>query len=480
MSSSRYETVMGIEVHVQLNTKTKLFCACSTEFSSSDNNNICPVCTGMPGALPVMNKKVIELASRTGLALNCRINQNSQFSRKNYFYPDSPKAYQISQYDLPICEEGYLDVRQTDGSVKRIGITRAHIEEDAGKSSHHGTYSLINFNRTCVPLLEIVSEPDMRSPSEAAEYVRTLRSVVQYLGVCDGNLEEGSMRADCNVSIRPKGQEDFGTKVELKNINSFRFIEKAIAYEVSRQTDLYDNGDQDQIVQETRLYDADKNKTYSMRTKEDAHDYRYFPEPDLMNLVVPDEMLSVLKAKQVELAFDKAERFKLEYGITEQDALLLVQQREMAEYFEEVAIKTKEPKLSANWISTELMRVLKELKIDIKDFSVSAQDLSDLLVLLSAKKINAKIAKLVFEEMISTGKPAQDIVEAKGLVQDDDPNSVAKFIDQVIESNPEQVEQYRSGKEKVFNFFLGQTMRLSKGKANPDLVSELLKEKLSK
>ncbi|MEC9283680.1 MAG: Asp-tRNA(Asn)/Glu-tRNA(Gln) amidotransferase subunit GatB [Bdellovibrionota bacterium] len=480
MSSSRYETVIGIEVHVQLNTKTKLFCSCSTEFSSSDNHNICPVCTGMPGALPVMNKKVIELASKTGLALNCKINQRSQFSRKNYFYPDSPKAYQISQYDLPICENGYLDVRLSEGAVKRIGVTRAHIEEDAGKSSHHGNYSLINFNRTCVPLLEIVSEPDMRSPSEAAEYVRALRSVVQYLGVCDGNLEEGSMRADCNVSIRPFGQKEFGTKVELKNINSFRFIEKAIAYEVSRQADLYDNGDQDQIVQETRLYDADKNKTYSMRTKEDAHDYRYFPEPDLMNLMVSDELLKELQSRLIELPFAKAERFKESFGLSEQDALLLVQQREMAEYFEEVATKSKEPKLSANWISTELMRVLKESKQDIKDFSVSAGDLAELLVLLSTKKINAKIAKTVFEEMITSSKTAGTIVEAKGLVQDDDPNSIAKFIDQVIESNPEQVEQYRSGKEKVFNFFLGQTMRLSKGKANPDLVSELLKEKLSK
>lgn len=478
MSSNRFEAVIGIEVHVQLQTNSKIFCDCSTAFGKADNENTCPVCTGMPGSLPALNKKAKDFAIKAGLALNCEVGQDSVFSRKNYFYPDLPKGYQISQNDKPICGKGYLDIMLDGGRKKRVGITRAHLEEDAGKSTHHGDYSLINLNRAGVPLLEIVSEPDMRTPHEAAEYVKAIRSIVQYIDVCDGNLEEGSMRADCNISIRPVGQETLGTKVELKNLNSFRFIEKALQYEIDRQIDLYINNEKDKIVQETRLYDADKNRTYSMRSKEEAHDYRYFPEPDLLVCKIEDGLVDQLKSSLPELPLARAERFQSEYKISEFDAFQLTHQKELADYFEEVVAGKVEAKNASNWVMNELTRLLKEDKLDIIETKVSAKSLAELIGLLEKGKISGKIAKVVFDEMWSTGDTAEEIVEAKGLSQVSDESAIEKIVDEIISSNPKQVEEYRSGKDKLFAFFMGQTMKQSKGKANPDVVTKLLKQKL--
>ena len=475
MAYSDYETVIGLEIHAQFQVNSKLFCRCSASYGGGDNENTCPVCTGMPGALPVLNEKVVEFAVKTGLALNCKINQKSVFSRKNYFYPDLPKGYQISQFDEPICGNGFIDIL-VDGEKKKVGITRAHIEEDAGKSTHHGEFTLVNLNRSSVPLLEIVSEPDMRSPQEAAEYARTVRSVLRYLGVCDGNLEEGSMRCDCNVSVRKKGETKLGTRTELKNINSFRFIEKAIQYEIERQIDSIEAGQA--IVQETRLYDSTKNKTFSMRSKEEAHDYRYFPEPDLIPLKFDEAYITKIKSNLPELPSQRTARFQKEYALPEYDALILTIEKEMADYYESVVKSCGNAKLASNWIMSELLRELNNSKKEISDCPIKAEALGEMISMIDKGTISGKIAKTVFAEMFTTGKSAKEIVASQGLTQITDSSAIEKIIDEVMAANPTQLNDYRSGKEKLFGFFVGQAMKASKGQASPELLNELLKTKL--
>ena len=470
-----YEAVIGLEIHVQLQTNSKMFCNNSTHFGDNDNENVCPVCTAMPGALPVINQQAVEYSIKTGLALNCDIRKHSVFSRKQYFYPDNPKGYQISQYDLPLCEHGSVEF-MLNGERRKVSITRAHMEEDAGKSIHHGDYSLINLNRAGVPLLEIVSGPDMHTPAEAGEYARSMRKIVRYLGVCDGNLEEGSLRCDCNVSVRKAGTTKLGTKVEIKNINSFRFIEKAIEYEIHRQIDCCETGEP--ILQETRLYDADKNRTFSMRSKEDAHDYRYFPEPDLLPVVVDDVWINRVKATLPELPLARAERFMAIYKLPEYDALILTQERDLADFFENVAEVSKNPKAASNWVMTDFMRELNDSKKDVSTSPISAERLGQMIALIDNGTISGKIAKTVFAEMWSSGKDAESIVKEKGLTQITDSSALEKIIDAVLAANPAEVEAYRGGKEKLFAFFVGQTMKATKGQASPEMVNGLLKAKL--
>jgi len=475
MAYSDYESVIGLEIHAQFLTNSKLFCRCSAHYGGADNEHTCPVCTGMPGCLPVLNEKVVEFAIKTGLALNCKINTKSTFSRKNYFYPDLPKGYQISQFDEPICGNGYVEFI-LDNEKKRIGITRAHIEEDAGKSTHHGEYSLVNYNRSSVPLLEIVSEPDMRTPKEAAEYARTVRSILRYLGVCDGNLEEGSMRCDCNVSVRKRGEKKFGTRAELKNINSFRFIEKAIQYEIERQIDHIESGQA--IVQETRLYDSTKNKTFSMRSKEEAHDYRYFPEPDLIPLVVQEAQIQKIKEDLPELPIHRAQRFQKEYQLPEYDAQILTLEIEMADYFEAVTKICKNPKAASNWIMAELLRELNNAKKGVQNSPIRPGQLGEMILMIDDGTISGKIAKTVFVEMFQSGKSPKDIVAAQGLTQITDEAAIEKIIREVMASNATQLAEYRAGKEKLFGFFVGQSMKASKGQANPETLNNLLKKLL--
>jgi aspartyl-tRNA(Asn)/glutamyl-tRNA(Gln) amidotransferase subunit B len=473
-----FEAVIGLEVHAQLKTKTKIFCACSTAFGAPPNTHTCPVCLGMPGVLPVLNKKVVEYTLRMALATNCEISAESRFARKNYFYPDLPKGYQISQYELPIAQHGYLDI-EIDGGRRRIGITRIHMEEDAGKLSHDPgrPVSMVDFNRTGVPLIEIVSEPDIRSPEEAGAYLRQLRSIVRYLGICDGNLEEGSFRCDANVSIRPKGADKLGTRTELKNLNSFKHVEKALRYEISRQKEVLIDGGQ--VVQETRLWDPDKNKTTSMRGKEEAHDYRYFPDPDLLPLVIDDEWIQRIQSSLPELPDQKRSRFIAQYGLPAYDADLLTSDRELADYFEDCAGKFAQPKTVSNWIMGSLLGILNAMGRTIAESPVSPDSLAALLELIDADVISAKIAKTVFDEMAQTGKTAAQIVEAKGLVQISDTDAIEDVISKVIAGSPREVEAYRNGKTKLMGFFVGQVMRETKGQANPKLVNEILKRKLN-
>ena len=471
-----YQAVIGIEVHVQLKTDSKIFCSDGTQFDSSDNENTSPVSVGMPGTLPVLNAKAVDYAVKTGLALGCQIRQKSVFSRKNYFYPDLPKGYQISQYDEPICEKGSVEF-EVDGQTKKVGITRAHLEEDAGKSTHFGQYTLLNYNRAGIPLLEIVSEPEIHSPQEAAEYCRTIRSIVRYLDVCDGNLEEGSLRCDCNVSVRKIGESKFGTKVELKNINSFRFVEKAIEYEIHRQIDAIENSEK--IVQETRLYDADKNRTYTMRTKEDAQDYRYFPDPDLLPVIVTDEKLKQIKSSLPELPLIRAKRFSQKYELSMHDALILTEEKDLADFFETAGHKCSNHKAVCNWILSELLRELNDHKLNITQSKISTDQLAELILLVDKGTISGKIAKTVFKDIWDTGKNPEKIIQEKGLVQVSDPNEIAKIVDQVIQTNPDQVAEYKSGKTKVMAFFIGAIMKASKGKANPALVNDILIKKLN-
>ncbi len=475
MAFNDYEAVIGLEIHVQLQTNSKIFSADSAAFGAADNENISPVSVGMPGTLPVLNERAVEFSVRTGLALNCAIRKHSVFARKQYFYPDLPKGYQISQFDQPICENGYLEF-YVGNEKRKVSITRAHMEEDAGKSTHHGDYSLINLNRAGVPLLEIVSGPEMTSPQEAAEYAREMRKVVRYLGVCDGNLEEGSLRCDCNVSVKRKGETKLGTKVEIKNINSFRFIEKAIEYEIQRQIDCKETGEA--IVQETRLYDPDKNRTFSMRSKEDAHDYRYFPDPDLLPLVLEQSYIDQMRSALPELPSVRADRFVKSLGLPEYDAQTLTQEKEIADYFEVAAQASGNPKASANWIMTDLMRELNDSKTEIGNSPVSAQSLAEMIQLIDKGTISGKIAKTVFAEMWTTQKDPASIVKEKGLTQITDTSAIEKMIDAIMTANPAQVAEYRSGKEKVFGYFVGQTMKASKGQASPEVVNELLKKKL--
>lgn len=472
-----YEAVIGLEVHAQMLTETKIFCGCSTKFGGEPNTQTCPVCIGMPGVLPVLNKKALEYAIKTGLAMNCKISKYSRFARKNYFYPDLPKGYQISQYELPICENGYIEII-VDGCIKKIGITRIHMEEDAGKNIHEvtGQYSFVDLNRAGVPLMEIVSEPDIRSPQEAVAYMKKLRTILRYLGVCDGNMEQGSLRCDANVSVRPLGQEGFGVKVEIKNINSFKFVEKALEYEIKRQIKLIEEGGK--IIQETRLWDSNSGITESMRGKEEAHDYRYFPEPDLVPIVVDQKWIDEIKAQLPELPDIRRERFVSVYGLSENDADFLTSERALADWYEEAVKLGGQPKAVANWIMGELMRFLNEDNKTIEECTLRPSQLVDLLKLIDNGTISGKIAKIIFEEIYKTGNDAERIVKEKGLVQISDTKEIEKVVDDVISKSIKEVERYKAGEEKLMGFFVGQVMKLTKGKANPQIVNELLKKKL--
>lgn len=470
-----FEATIGIEIHVQLNTKSKIFSSDGTEFAAGDNENISSVSAGLPGSLPVLNKKVVELAVKTGLALDCKIRQKSIFARKNYFYPDLPKGYQISQYEEPICEHGFVMLKMPEYE-KRISITRAHLEEDAGKSTHQGDVTLLNYNRAGVPLLEIVSGPDLSSPQEAAEYGKIIRQIVRYLDVCDGNLEEGSLRCDCNVSVKRVGERKLGTKVELKNINSFRFIEKAVEYEIERQIDAVERNEK--IVQETRLYDSDKNRTYSMRMKEDAQDYRYFPDPDLLPIIISDQMIASIKSSLPELPQARHNRLVGQMGLPTYDADVLTEEKDIADFFEAVAKSCGNPKAASNWIMTEVMREMKESHMSISESKMTPALLAELITLIDKQVISGKIAKTIFPDIWQTGKNPQKLVDEKGLGQISDDSVIEKIIDGVLKDNEKNVAEYRSGKTKVFGFFVGQIMKLSKGQANPDKVNEILKKKL--
>lgn len=475
MSSSKWEVVIGLEIHAQLLTDSKMFSPDSTQFGSGDNENTHPVSLGMPGTLPVVNARAIEFAIKTGMALNCEIRRKSVFARKNYFYPDLPKGYQISQYDQPICENGHVEYF-LDNEIRRVRVERAHLEEDAGKSTHQGEFTLINLNRAGVPLLEIVSGPDMRSPQEAAEYARTVRKILRYLGVCDGNLEEGSMRCDCNVSIRPRGETKLGTKVELKNINSFRFVEKALEYEIQRQIDCMETGEK--ILQETRLYDSAKNRTFSMRSKEEAHDYRYFPDPDLLPVVLDEAQITKIKSGLPELPLARAQRFQTEFQLPAYDAFVLTTEKALADYYEVVAREAKNPKAASNWIMTELLRELNEANLDVEKSPISAPHLAQLIQMIDSKEISGKMAKDVFADMWKTKNAPKDIVKSKGLSQITDSSAIEAIVDQVMAANAAAVTDYRGGKTKLFGFFVGQVMKASKGQANPEMVNQVLQTKL--
>jgi len=472
-----YETVIGLEVHAQLRTKSKIFCNCSTQFGAPPNTHTCPVCLGMPGVLPVLNRKVVDYALRMALATNCTISSSSRFARKNYFYPDLPKGYQISQYELPIAEHGHI-VIEVNGNRRRIGITRIHMEEDAGKLIHHPyrPVSMVDFNRTGVPLIEIVSEPDMRTPEEAGAYLRQLRAIVRYLEICDGNMEEGSFRCDANISIRPMGAETFGTRTELKNMNSFKHVESALSHEIERQRAAIEEGSE--VVQETRLWDPDKGITAPMRGKEEAHDYRYFPDPDLLPLVIDKEWIEDSRASLPELPDAKRQRFISDYGLPPDDATLLTSSRAMADYFEACAKLFPEPKTVCNWVAGPLLAKLNEEKRTIEESPVPAERLAELLRLIDSGVISGKIAKTVFEEMASTGKEPQTVVQEKGLVQITDKDEIAEVIKQVFADHGKEVSDYKAGKTKLFGFFVGQVMKATRGKANPKLVNDMLRQVL--
>lgn len=473
-----FEPVIGLEVHAQLETESKIFSTASTAFGAKPNSQVTPVCLGMPGVLPVLNKKALELAVKAALALNCTIHERSRFARKNYFYPDLPKGYQISQYEEPYSSGGWLDIPSGE-AVKRIRLTRIHMEEDAGKLVHDntGSGSLVDLNRAGEPLIEIVSEPDISDADEAVAYLKKLRSILRYIGVCDGNMEEGSLRCDANVSIRPKGSEKLGTKVEIKNVNSFKFIQRAIEYEIKRQEAVIESGSE--IVQETRLYDADKGVTFSMRTKEEAHDYRYFPDPDLLPVEISIKDIEMLKASLPELPDARRDRFEKDYGLPEYDAGVLTSSREIADYFEEALSHYKNPKTLGNWIMTEVLRELRD-EDDISAFPVTADKLAGLLNLIEDGTISGKIAKDVFAEMVSGGGTAKEIVEKKGIKQISDKGELEGLIAGILEKHPDEISRYKGGDEKLIGFFVGQVMKATQGKANPKLVNEILRTELAK
>lgn len=477
----KYEAVIGLEVHTELQTKTKIFCSCRTSFGADPNTNVCPVCLGLPGVLPVLNKKVLEYAVRAGLALNCEISRFSKFDRKNYYYPDLPKNFQTSQFDLPICEHGYLDV-EVEGEKRRIRITRAHMEEDAGKLVHHGTsitdsdYSLVDYNRTGTPLLEIVSEPDMRSAKEAVAYMEKMRAILQYVGISDCRMEEGSLRCDANVSVRPVGQKELGTKTEIKNINSFKGVERAIEYEAMRQAELLEDGGK--VVQETRTWDEKEGVTKSMRTKEEANDYRYFPEPDLVPFTVSDEYIENIRKSLPELPDARKERYMKKFGLSSEDAVFMTNDKATADYFEAAVDAGADPKACVNWLMGEFASQLSTDGIEIAKAPVSAENLAALLKLISKGTISGKIAKKVFATMWKEGGNPEEIVKAQGLVQISDTAELSKLVDEVVGKNPKAVEDFKAGKKKAVGALVGQIMKATKGKANPRVINELLNKKL--
>lgn len=476
---SRYEAVIGLEVHAQLKTNTKIFCGCSTQFGQAPNMNVCPVCAGMPGVLPVLNAKAVEFAAKMGLAVGCAVNLRSVFARKNYFYPDLPKAYQISQYEQPICEHGRLDI-EVEGKAKTIGITRIHLEEDAGKSIHNAAenQSYVDLNRCGVPLIEIVSEPDMRSAEEAVAYLKGLRSILLYLGICDGNMEEGSFRCDANVSIRPWGQKEFGTRAELKNMNSFRFVQKAIEYEIGRQEDLLDDGDE--VVQETRLFDSAKGVTVSMRSKEEAHDYRYFPDPDLIPIQLTQEQLDQWRAELPELPRARRERFVRDYGLPEYDAEVLTAEKDFADYFEAAVRAYHQPKKISNWMMGELLRELNLAKLTPGECMFRPEAMAELVKLVEEGVISMTTGKQIFPDLFAIGtRDPRQYCEEKNLVQISDTSALEAAVDEAIDAHPEEAERLRSGDRKLMGFFMGQIMKKTKGQANPQVVTGLINKKLS-
>lgn len=477
MSSSKYETVIGLEVHVELKTESKIFCGCSTEFGAPPNTHTCPICLGHPGVLPVLNKQAVEYAVKAAMALNCEIADVSKFDRKNYFYPDSPKAYQISQYDQPIGQHGWIDI-EVDGQTKRIGITRLHLEEDAGKLTHidGGYASLVDFNRVGTPLVEIVSEPEISSPEEARAYLEKLRAIMQYCEVSDVKMEEGSMRCDANISIRPYGQKEFGTRAELKNMNSFRGVQRGLEYEEYRQAEILDEGGV--VVQETRRWDEAQGKTLSMRGKEEAHDYRYFPDPDLVKIYIDQEWKDRIRVSIPELPDARKARYTSEYGLPSYDAEVITSSKPIADLFEDSLKYTKDAKSVSNWIMGELLGYLNSNNLEFSGVKLTGQGLGEMIGLIEKGTISTKIAKTVFKEMLESGKLPQQIVEEKGLVQISDEGAIKSIVEQVVAANPQSVEDYRAGKQKAIGFLVGQVMKESRGKANPAIVNKLLEEVL--
>lgn len=474
----KYEPVIGLEVHVQLNTRTKIFCGCPTSFGAPPNTNVCPVCLGLPGALPVLNRRAVEMAIQAALATHCRVNAFSRFARKNYFYPDLPKGYQISQYDQPLAEHGWIEV-SVGGAAKRIGLTRIHLEDDAGKSIHDGfkdsdRYTYVDLNRSGTPLIEIVSDPDIRSSEEAYEFLTELKQIMQYVGVSECDMEKGQLRCDANVSVRLKGAEKFGTKAEVKNLNSFRFAKMALDYEIARQVAVIESGGR--VEQETRLYNVASGETVGMRSKEHAHDYRYFPEPDLLPLSVTDQWLAEIRGSVPELPADKRRRFVESYGVREYDAQVLTATRDISDYFEKAARAAGDARMAANWVTGDLLGALKGT--EITESPVSPEQLGELVAFIAKGEISGKMAKDIFAKMLETGDSAAAIIDREGLRQISDTGALEKIVDDVIASNPKQVEQYKSGKTAVIGYLVGQVMKLSKGQANPAAVNELLKAKL--